>query len=241
MTRFRPSDPVTLVRNFGRSCCDCCLLRPRCGAPRWLSWLSIRLFISAQVLMSGSWVWALHWALSWPWSLLQKKKKRRPRWFPSFKKRNRVTPVTSQCKQQEQMRVTTPSQINLSFVPSQLEILQTTSEVTIVLIYKYLLLSHLLWYIHQIISEMRMLDYYLTLSASLQTVLLSLFLSRKTPGSAVWLHCLHWTWEVHCLIARLPQTLAFPFGGFPVGKKCHTQTSVSTLSLVVALLLLLAI
>ena len=33
------------------------------GAPRWLSWLSIRLLILAQVMISRLWDWALHWAL----------------------------------------------------------------------------------------------------------------------------------------------------------------------------------
>ena len=42
------------------------------GAPGWLSWLRIRLWLRSW--SHGLWVWALHWALCWQfraWSLLQ--------------------------------------------------------------------------------------------------------------------------------------------------------------------------
>jgi len=38
----------------------------------WLSRLNVRLLISAQVLISGLWVQALHWPPGWAWSLLKK-------------------------------------------------------------------------------------------------------------------------------------------------------------------------
>ena len=40
------------------------------GAPGWLSWLSVRHLILAQVRISQSWDQALHQALCWAWSLL---------------------------------------------------------------------------------------------------------------------------------------------------------------------------
>ena len=40
------------------------------GAPEWISWLSIRFLISAQVLISGLWIQAPCWAPCWEWSLL---------------------------------------------------------------------------------------------------------------------------------------------------------------------------
>ena len=40
------------------------------GAPGWLSWLSVWLLISAQVMISGSWDRAPHRALPWAWTLL---------------------------------------------------------------------------------------------------------------------------------------------------------------------------
>ena len=42
-----------------------CLLRNAAipGVPSWLSWLSVWLLISAQVIISGLWDWAPHWAL----------------------------------------------------------------------------------------------------------------------------------------------------------------------------------
>ena len=46
---------------------------PRWGAPGWLNRLSIRLLISAQLLISVSWVHALCWAPHWARSLLKKK------------------------------------------------------------------------------------------------------------------------------------------------------------------------
>lgn len=45
------------------------------GAPGWLSQLSIQLLISAEVLISESWVQALRWAPGWVGSLLKKKEK----------------------------------------------------------------------------------------------------------------------------------------------------------------------
>ena len=36
----------------------------------WLSWLSVWLLISAQVMISWSWDQAPHWVLCWLWSLL---------------------------------------------------------------------------------------------------------------------------------------------------------------------------
>ena len=47
------------------------LLRFSLGAPGWFSWLSSRLLISAQVMISGSWDWAPCWALQWLWNLLE--------------------------------------------------------------------------------------------------------------------------------------------------------------------------
>ena len=46
---------------------------PNLGGTWWLSWLSVWLLISAQVLTSRSWVQAPWWALYWVWSLLKKK------------------------------------------------------------------------------------------------------------------------------------------------------------------------
>ena len=47
------------------------LKRKRLGAPGYLSQLSIRLLILAQVMISGSWDWAPCWALPWAWSMLE--------------------------------------------------------------------------------------------------------------------------------------------------------------------------
>ena len=41
------------------------------GAPGWLSWLSIQLLISVQVMISPSWDGAPGCALCWAWSLLK--------------------------------------------------------------------------------------------------------------------------------------------------------------------------
>ena len=41
------------------------------GAPGWLHRLAVRLLISAQVMVSGSWDWAPSWALCWTLSLLE--------------------------------------------------------------------------------------------------------------------------------------------------------------------------
>ena len=43
------------------------------GLPGWLSQLSIQLLISAQVLISGLWIQAPHWAPHLAWSLLKNK------------------------------------------------------------------------------------------------------------------------------------------------------------------------
>ena len=40
-------------------------------APEWLRRLSVRLLISAQVMVPGSWDGALHWDPHWAWSLLK--------------------------------------------------------------------------------------------------------------------------------------------------------------------------
>ena len=41
------------------------------GIPGWLSWLSLQLLISAQVMILELWDWAPSWALHWAWTLLR--------------------------------------------------------------------------------------------------------------------------------------------------------------------------
>lgn len=41
------------------------------GTPGWCSWLSFRFLILANVIISGWWDPAPHWALCWVWSLLR--------------------------------------------------------------------------------------------------------------------------------------------------------------------------
>ena len=42
-----------------------------CGAPGWLSWLSVRVLILARVMIPGLWDWALSGTPRWVWSLLR--------------------------------------------------------------------------------------------------------------------------------------------------------------------------
>ena len=56
------------------------------GVPEWIRRLSVQLLISGQVLTSGSWVQALHWAPCWMWSLFKKKKPKKTKnlWKSEF-------------------------------------------------------------------------------------------------------------------------------------------------------------
>ena len=58
-------------------------------APGRLSRLSVRLLISAQVLISGSWVQSLHWAPQWAWSYLKQNKTKQNK-----TKQNKTKPPT---------------------------------------------------------------------------------------------------------------------------------------------------